>query len=95
MVALIPGGSDPPPAAPSKTDSLDTFFQRGAKINGKSTVKVMQDRTVLCQDLQHGRCKATGSCPKNSHRCAVITKRTRVCGSPSHGAKDCRVSTKA
>ena len=55
----------------------------------------MQDGTVLCQDFQHGRCKATGTCPKSAHRCAVITKKTRVCGSLSHDAKDCRVSTKA
>ena len=39
----------------------------------------MQDGTVLCQDFQRVKCKA--------HQCAVITKKTRVCGSPIKGLK--------
>ena len=53
----------------------------------------MKDGAKLCPDFQTGKCKSA-KCNKGAHRCAVIVRAQRVCGSLKHGASECRANTK-
>ena len=81
------GGTPPPPNKPSS-------FQLGSPVNGKQVAKVMKDGKHLCQDFQTGKCAKGGQCP-DLHKCGVVLKPERVCGSSKHGAHNCKQKVKA
>ena len=91
-VAEVPsasgGGGSPP------KQSGASQFSLGKPINGRPVAKVMKDGTKLCQAFQHGQCKSKSGCTLGQHRCGLVTKKERVCGSPGHGATTCRNSSK-
>ena len=78
------------PAPPPKVSS----FQLGRSVNGKKVARVMKDGKRLCQDFQEGRCARGNQCP-DQHRCGVVLKGERVCGSSKHGASTCKQKVKA
>ena len=84
-------GYQPSPPATYPPSSL---FKPGPTVSGKKTASVMKDGTKLCPDFQTGKSKSA-KCSKGAHRCAVVLRAQRVCGSPSHGASECRANTKA
>ena len=69
-------------------------FTLGKAVNGRSVARTMRDGTKLCAAFQQGQCKQKGPCPQGQHRCGVVTKKERICGSPGHGAHACRNSSK-
>ena len=69
-------------------------FAIGGEINGKQFAKVMRDGLQLCQAFQRGECKAKGSCKGGAHRCGIVLKKQRVCGSSTHGASQCKTNVK-
>lgn len=50
--------------------------------------------TKLCQNFQQGTCKNKTPCAQGQHRCALVTRKERVCGAAGHGAHACRNSSK-
>ena len=52
-----------------------SHFREGPKVDG----------TKLCPDFQVGKCSSK-SCAKGAHKCGVIVRSQRACGSPGHGA---------
>ena len=79
--------------SPAKSPATSQFTL-GKPINGRSVAKVMRDGTKLCQAFQHGQCKSKTGCAQGQHRCGIVTKKERVCGSPGHGASTCRNASK-
>ncbi len=55
---------------------------------GKPVSLKMKDGQGLCPAFQHDQCTRK-DCPRGVHRCGVVTKPGRVCGSTSHGARKC------
>lgn len=91
-------GAEVPPVplgggSPAKSQAISQFTL-GKPINGRSVAKVMRDGTKLCQAFQHGQCKSKTGCAQGQHRCGIVTKKERVCGSPGHGASTCRNASK-
>ncbi|CAE7538614.1 unnamed protein product [Symbiodinium sp. CCMP2592] len=76
------GGAPQPPPKPSS-------FALGKSVNGKKVAQMMKDGKRLCQDYQEGRCARGKQCP-DLHRCGVVLKGERVCGSAKHGASQCK-----
>lgn len=95
--ATMVGAEVPPMSAgggsPAKAQAANQFTL-GKPINGRSVAKVMRDGTKLCQAFQHGQCKSKNNCAQGQHRCGIVTKKERVCGSPGHGASTCRNASK-
>ena len=81
-----------PPGEKATSVSGAGSFALGKPIGGKAVARVMRDGTKLCQAFQHGQCK--GGCGQ-AHRCALVTKKQRVCGFPGHGAATCRNNPKS
>ena len=69
-------------------------FQLGPIVAGKQTAKCLKDGKMLCPAFQVGKCKEK-ACSKGLHRCAVVLRGERVCGSPSHHAAACKAKLKA
>lgn len=86
---LTASGTDPA-ASPPKPSS----FQLGNSVNGKKVARVMKDGKRLCQDFQTGKCNKGNRCP-DLHKCGVVLKAERVCGSMKHGAHQCKQKVKA
>ncbi len=55
---------------------------------GKPVSLSMKDGQSLCPAFQYGQC-IRKDCPRGFHRCGVVTRPGRVCGSTSHGARTC------
>jgi hypothetical protein len=56
----------------------------------------LRDGTVLCQDYQTGQCSTSGKgCSKGEHRCGVLMKSGRVCGSRAHTGSQCDAKGRA
>lgn len=66
-----------------------SHFREGPKVGGKRVAAVLKDGTKLCPDFQVGKCSSK-SCAKGAHKCGVIVRSQRACGSPGHGAHQCR-----
>ncbi|CAE7815841.1 unnamed protein product [Symbiodinium sp. CCMP2592] len=81
------GGAPQPPSKPSS-------FALGKSVNGKKVAQMMKDGKRLCQDYQEGRCAKGKQCP-DLHRCGVVLKGERVCGSAKHGASSCKQKAEA
>ena len=84
------GGSGSPPVKASGA----SLFSLGKSINGRKVAKTMKDGTKLCAAFQHGQCKQKSPCGGGHHRCGLVVRGERTCGSPGHGAAACRASTK-
>ena len=80
VVAAAAGGSASTPKA-----GVTSQFALGKPINGRKVAKVMKDGTRLCASFQHGQC----------HRCGLVVRGERTCGSPGHGGAVCRAASKA
>ena len=80
-----PSGTAGPPTPPPPQVS---HFREGNKVNGKRAAAVLKDGAKLCPDSQLGRCCSSTKCTKGPHKCAVIVRAQRACGSPGHGAFD-------
>ena len=74
---------------------LTSLFSLGKSINGRKVAKTMKDGTKLCAAFQHGQCKQKSPCPGGHHRCGLVVRGERACGSPGHGAAACRASSRA
>ena len=77
-----PSGTAGPPTPPPPQVS---HFREGNKVNGKRAAAVLKDGAKLCPDSQLGRCCSSTKCTKGFHKCAVIVRAQRACGSPGHG----------
>ena len=88
LVRQGPGINRPPATYPPSS-----LFKAGPTVSGKKTASVMKDGTKLCPDFQTGKCKSA-KCNKGAHRWQLSAGQ-RVCGSPGHGASECRANTKA
>ena len=82
-------------AAPATTNPPASQFQLGKPINGRQVAKSMKDGSKLCQAFQHAQCKNKPPCPQGQHRCALVTKKERICGAAGHGAAACRNGQKS
>ena len=87
--AALGGGGSPP----VKTVGA-SLFSLGKSINGRKVARTMKDGTKLCAAFQHGQCKQKSPCSGGHHRCGLVVRGERTCGSPGHGAAACRASTK-
>jgi len=83
-------GTAAPPGAQAPQVS---HFKEGPSVNGKRVAAVLKDGTRLCQDFQTGKCN-NPRCGKGAHKCGVVVRAQRACGSPGHGAHQCREKTK-
>ena len=90
VVAAAVGGSASTPKA-----GVTSQFALGKPINGRKVARVMKDGTRLCASFQHGQCKQKSPCPAGHHRCGLVVRGERTCGSPGHGAAACRAASKA
>ena len=90
---MTPPAKTPPAAAASTPPPLSKFVI-GGEIHGKQFARVMRDGVQLCQAFQRGECKAKGACKGGAHRCGIVLKKQRVCGSSSHGASQCKTNVK-
>ena len=61
--------------------------------NGKPTAKQMRDGLRLCEGFNKGTC-SNKNCGNGAHRCSVILRAERVCGSPAHPAAKCKAKAK-
>ena len=61
-----------------------SHFREGSKVGGKRVAAVLKDGTKLCPDFQLGKC-SNPKCQKGAHKCGVIVRNQRGCGSPGHG----------
>ena len=86
VVTPNPAGAAPKPASESK-------FLPGPVINGKPTAKQMRDGLRLCEGFNKGTC-SNKNCGNGAHRCSVILRAERVCGSPAHPAAKCKAKAK-
>ena len=93
--------SDPIASPPSVENALSpaksgkpSHFTLGKPINGRSVARIMKDGTKLCQAFQQGNCKNKPPCAQGQHRCALVTRKERVCGAAGHGAHACRNNSK-
>ena len=86
VVTPNPAGAAPKPASKSK-------FLPGPVINGKPTAKQMRDGLRLCEGFNKGTC-SNKNCGNGAHRCSVILRAERVCGSPAHPAAKCKAKAK-
>lgn len=84
------GDSAQPPPKSSKVSQ----FTLGKPVNGRQVARTMKDGTKLCQNFQQGTCKNKTPCAQGQHRCALVTRKERVCGAAGHGAHACRNSSK-
>ena len=75
---------------PAGANPSTSQFQLGKPINGRQVAKSMKDGSKLCQAFQHSQCKNKPPCPQGQHRCALVTKKERICGAAGHGAASCR-----
>lgn len=66
-------------------------FALGKPISGRQVARTMKDGTKLCQ----ANCKNKPPCAQGQHRCALVTRKERVCGAAGHGANACRNASKA
>jgi len=83
-------GTAAPPGAQAPQVS---HCKEGPSVNGKRVAAVLKDGTRLCQDFQTGKCN-NPRCGKGAHKCGVVVRAQRACGSPGHGAHQCREKTK-
>lgn len=90
VVAAAVGGSASTPKA-----GVTSQFALGKPIHGRKVARVMKDGTRLCASFQHGQCKQKSPCPAGHHRCGLVVRGERTCGSPGHGAAACRAASKA
>ena len=86
VVTPNPAGAAPKPASESK-------FLPGPVINGRPTAKQMKDGLRLCEGFNKGTC-SNKNCGNGAHRCSVILRAERVCGSPAHPAAKCKAKAK-
>ena len=78
------GGGTPAPSSAAGSRPPDSAGRAG------SVVHSLRDGTALCQEFQRGRCKnKRNDCPKGVHRCGVLLKSGRVCGSWQHAPARC------
>ena len=82
-----------PAAAPHATVAApkpapESKFLSGPVINGKPAAKQMRDGLRLCEGFNKGTC-SNKNCGNGAHRCSVILRAERVCGSPAHPAAKC------
>ena len=78
------GGGTPAPSSAPGSRPPDSAGRAG------SVVHSLRDGTALCQEFQRGRCKnKRNDCPKGVHRCGVLLKSGRVCGSWQHAPARC------
>ena len=75
----------PHPAVAAPKPAPESKFLTGPVINGKPTAKQMRDGLRLCEDK---------NCGNGAHRCSVILRAERVCGSPAHPAVKCKAKAK-
>ena len=53
----------------------------------------MKDGLRLCEGFNKGTC-SNKNCGNGAHRCSVILRAERVCGSPAHPAAKCKAKAK-
>lgn len=93
--ALTPASSGAVPLGPEvKPPAAINQFALGKPIQGCQVAKVLKDGTKLCQSFQHGQCKNKAPCSMGQHRCGLVIKKERVCGSGGHGAASCKQTSK-
>ena len=65
--------------------------------NAGGFARELRDGTRLCQAWQTGKCtdQAKDSCRNGKHRCALVFRSGRVCGSPEHRGDKCRFKKRA
>ena len=87
----------PPPTPPPKKAKEDT--ERPTRVAGSAVeyAQALRDGTKLCQLFQTGRCpdQSKSACKNGRHRCAVLFRSGRVCGSPEHRGDRCRNAKRA
>ena len=84
----------PRPAVAAPKPAPESKFLTGPVINGKPTAKQMRDGLRLwCEGFNKGTC-SNKNCGNGAHRCSVILRAERVCGSPAHPAVKCKAKAK-
>ena len=83
----------PHPAVAAPKPAPESKFLTGPVINGKPTAKQMRDGLRLCEGFNEGTC-SNKNCGNGAHRCSVILRAERVCGSPAHPAVKCKAKAK-
>ena len=72
------GGSGGSPAGKGSQQQ-----HQGAKYPVGKAAKIaptLRDKTPLCAQYQHGKCKASRDCPQGKHFCGGVQDSDRVCG---------------
>ena len=86
VVRTVP--ADPHRAAPSSASASASHGRGQAR---SKFAEALRDGTRLCQAYQSGQCsnQSGKGCSKGEHRCGVLMKSGRVCGSRAHIGEQC------
>ncbi len=93
----LPHGPPPTPPPKKVREETDRPTRASGSTGGVEFAEKLRDGTPLCKLFQTGRCpeQSKGQCKNGKHRCAVLFRSGRVCGSPEHRGDRCRNAKRA